>query len=910
MLSEDLISLVNSGGMVAFIGSGVSAQAGLPAWARLFGNVADRLGREGADVAAGRTAASNGDLPRAFGRLIAVTSRDAVVRAVGEELSAYETPGEFHRILVDWPFRFYVTTNYDGLLETAARAHMGAHAIGNSALEVRAMLPLDQGFIWHPHGSIGLPKEKSTLVLSDADYAEFYPKGRVADALEKIASTHRLLFIGFGFQDRALLSILDVVRQVTSADKPSYAFVPSTGTVERDRDTVDRFRLEYNVKVFKYDPEDEQHSGLAKLLRANSCFMRRRSIAVGERQQGAPEYDPVACSLLVHNRLLEDVGTAPTGEVEKALLRALVLSVLVAAAPLSRESLTETCDGLCGDVRSVLPTIDALVASGLVLDGPSGFTLSERGQAVVADSRSRLDHRRGAFLESVKARALAHDGALGGTVLSRLGEVVAGFFVSVCRHRGLGMAQSLLAEGGGAGELRATAMMQSLPRHLAECEAPGEVLAVVAAVRGILTEPRPAEVTYLGLLSQAYFGSQFLGTGEVRRVDLDHLASSCFVLDSNILISALAPGSKAGGLARRLIERLADIGASVVTTRLFLHETSSHWKWAERQVREAKDNPSALLQILTGVHGGGMSEVFEGYLVSRHNGAPGDFSAYLRSTLPEGSGRVTDRAIEAAVRAMRVTVLQPTECEGFSTGLRDDIGRKNTEITRVRVTRGTYTGDRQTQAEAEVAVLIRGLRTGDLRLSGSEPTHAYFISESPLMENMVDVGGRVTLRADGLWQWLLASRPFTEEAAQTLFQHLLHEFSVEGVEFIPSALIAQRFAGLFEASKQAVRQLTIEHRELATARLGPDPEAVAENLSVDDISVFAGGISRDAVAALQREVDAERRIKSSSRLTGAEKEELERFRARDRERKRKAKQRRRRIESGQHKGGRRRKRRR
>ena len=50
MISRTLIDLLNSGEAVSIVGSGISADAGIPTWDGLFNAVADELDRENHDT--------------------------------------------------------------------------------------------------------------------------------------------------------------------------------------------------------------------------------------------------------------------------------------------------------------------------------------------------------------------------------------------------------------------------------------------------------------------------------------------------------------------------------------------------------------------------------------------------------------------------------------------------------------------------------------------------------------------------------------------------------------------------------------------------------------------------------------------------------------------------------------------
>ena len=126
MLRTDLVDLVNSGAMWAFLGAGVSANAGLPPWRELVERILDSTG---SDVKA-RLLADTRYLKAFKGRTYEVclsrigafTGRAEPIRLVQENLVVQPGRDAFLlRLLADWPFAGYITTNYDLLMEDELR---------------------------------------------------------------------------------------------------------------------------------------------------------------------------------------------------------------------------------------------------------------------------------------------------------------------------------------------------------------------------------------------------------------------------------------------------------------------------------------------------------------------------------------------------------------------------------------------------------------------------------------------------------------------------------------------------------------------------------------------------------------------------------------------------------------------
>ena len=174
MISRQLIDLLNSGEAVSIVGSGVSADAGIPTWNSLFNSVADALDREKRDTQMARVTATEGKLPEAFDLLAGQTNKSDIHKQITALIEQVSTPGTHHFQLADWPFRFHVTTNYDHLIEDASSGRLVP--VGNRGSELRKVAGGGRSFVWHLHGGCRFSSDISHLVVTKSDYDDFYPR--------------------------------------------------------------------------------------------------------------------------------------------------------------------------------------------------------------------------------------------------------------------------------------------------------------------------------------------------------------------------------------------------------------------------------------------------------------------------------------------------------------------------------------------------------------------------------------------------------------------------------------------------------------------------------------------------------------------------------------------------------------
>ena len=84
--------------------------------------------------------------------------------------------------------------------------------------------------------------------------------------LKAIATTHRLVFVGFGFKDKDFTYVLKAVGRLAHSGRPSFAFIGYECEPTEAREHQDNFLENYNVEVIPYSKQDGNHAGLQRVL--------------------------------------------------------------------------------------------------------------------------------------------------------------------------------------------------------------------------------------------------------------------------------------------------------------------------------------------------------------------------------------------------------------------------------------------------------------------------------------------------------------------------------------------------------------------------------------------------------------------------------------------------------------------
>lgn len=184
-----LVKLIEQGLLVPFMGSGVSATAGLPSWGKLLELLAADLPDQ--------------PDPKGWFNELSALDQAHVVRGdrdktdFGKAVARHTTAHRYGLapiLLAALPTREAVTLNYDQLYEMASE----------DAGQPTAILPFDplkdsQRWLLKMHGCVSKPE---SIVLTRGDYIDFRSEGATASSLAKaILMTKHLLFAGFGLAD-------------------------------------------------------------------------------------------------------------------------------------------------------------------------------------------------------------------------------------------------------------------------------------------------------------------------------------------------------------------------------------------------------------------------------------------------------------------------------------------------------------------------------------------------------------------------------------------------------------------------------------------------------------------------------------------------------------------------------------
>ena len=889
MISRQLIDLINSGEAVSIVGSGISAEAGIPTWRDLFNSVADALDSENYNTQMARKTATKGKLPEAFDILAEQTDRPDIHERTAAQIKQVSTPGRYHSQLADWPFRFHVTTNYDHLIEEASSGRLVS--VGNRGSELHKVAGGSSGFVWHLHGGCRLSSDISQLVVTKSDYDDFYPNSNMVDRLKAITISHQCVFLGFGFSDEDFTYVIKAVGRLTHSGRPSFAFIGYDGYTDEAKQHQDRLRADYNVEVIPYFKRDGNHADLKRVLEGYAPFVVRHSISLGLPSQTPPTYDPVASSLSIQSSL--DIGTSATSaSLRKTLIGARIIAH-IRANPGGHDDGLEPIYSSGEPSRSeVLKCVATLRESGTVTSSPT-LDITPEYWAKTKAAEAQLDLSRDQFCSSLWVRVLERNPDLNESARKRVIDAGFAFLNELCRKRGLGVAQNLATSNADEASRRAVSLVQCIPDYLSICTARDEAFAVVHLVADILTKPTEAEAMFLGLLCQASFGQHLVGASEtLAKVDLDLISGTCYVLDASVLVRLLSEGNEAHEAMTNLIRDLVTRGATLTTTSLFLEETAEHARWAVDLIRRYGEHSQEVIDVLRG-QGGYRGNLFlSGFFLGSLPDI--NFTEYLGRMLGiDRSDYITSEVVADRLTSLGIQSLSFSDWAGFHQDYFAKREEVKEEIIRRRSDRGTFKHDRQAQAEAEVAIIVDGIRHGKLQPPGAETQDAFFLSRTRVVDQLPNLERRICLLPEGLAQWLWSSQATSQRHAELVFQQLLWELAEGGIEFVDRATLLRRFSGVIEAAETDIEVLISSRREYLVDKYGPNPADAFKDADPLDLPRLADEVQKEAITKMERSLKEakkrEREARAAGKISEKDRNELARLRENQKEKRRKNK---------------------
>ena len=228
-IPRELLQNIREGRCVPFLGAGISRPSGVADWDTLVRTVGLNL-----ESLFGRTIRSEEldllQVPFMYKKTLA--SSDSLRRIISDATGKGYAPNEYHILLSHMPFRTYLTTNWDELLETQLAnvyGPRGYNIVANQS-EVASWNEANAIQIVKLHGTVTQPE---SVVFGEDDYHQFYGSPSLLIDLTKVLfATRSILFLGFSMRDAYVKFLFQQVRNLLAASTPPHFIViPDDGSI-------------------------------------------------------------------------------------------------------------------------------------------------------------------------------------------------------------------------------------------------------------------------------------------------------------------------------------------------------------------------------------------------------------------------------------------------------------------------------------------------------------------------------------------------------------------------------------------------------------------------------------------------------------------------------------------------------
>jgi hypothetical protein len=255
-LPTDLVAAFSNQRAGIFVGAGASRDAKLPTWKSLLDELIEK---------AGATPGITKDSIADYQSLVADQTKHLVLASILKEELAQNfgkyiekrfadedlEPTAIDRALVDLPAQFFITTNYDRLVERAyAEKFSGKKTLNTFTYkqvgQAASGLFRNRPFILHAHGDAA--SEPDDVILTEKDYRLLIHNSTgYQSLLQTLFTTFTLLFVGTSLADMEVRLLLGFIHSSFHGKTPTHYALMSDN--ERNPSEIRAFFRDFNIEV-------------------------------------------------------------------------------------------------------------------------------------------------------------------------------------------------------------------------------------------------------------------------------------------------------------------------------------------------------------------------------------------------------------------------------------------------------------------------------------------------------------------------------------------------------------------------------------------------------------------------------------------------------------------------------------
>lgn len=887
VLDRELVRAINSGRCFALIGSGLSCEMGVPSWRQLSEIViAEIEAIERADVAEkSRALLSRKEYPRIFGLAEKVLGQDKLLAVVVASLAGDRREGLTYQYAASWPFFCYLTTNFDDhLIRSLKGLEIPFIVRRNSEDDMRTLRADSRNLVVKIHGDPSVPED---IVLTEAQYLDFqrgkarqYWRNKIMSVLNMVD----LVIIGYSASDPDFQDQLERAKGIASPNNPVFLFA-----ADLEPDQVRENYHRYNIRIIPYSNRDGTHRELRRLLQRYDPFIAKR----GSPTLGLDPVDESVASLSASMHLFTQLRLIDTGDIAiRQVYASLVVQFLSQISEKGDVNIDALRTALAAkmfatsdvDPAALHKALETLHSVGYISLSPDGtaVNLERAGRHAIATVKAERDLIRERFREACRLFLERDYPALEGESVRSVIDALQAGLVRAYEKRGMEIARSVFS-GDVVDVSDATDVLETINRACSMIPGDDQRRAFADLMIEVVLRPGEEMRQFLAAISQGYFAYHALGLEpRCSRERLEMAQGRQWLLDSSILLPILARDCLNHLYAKDLLGRMRNLGLRCLTTERLFDEVREHAWWAITNFAASPPDDPNLLQAAMAGPGYKQNLFLDGFVKwSLTQGDP-SFRLYLAECLGSDFEKDLGASIRSKVEEWGVEIMTFSQWPGFTQESWPERDAIVAEIEKLRTRYGTFRGESQCVAEAEVVLAC-------------EKDNAAFLSQSGVLNILPRTSPRMTMRPEAMYRFLsLFSSAPTD--VDLLYECMIQDFYSAGFDVVDKQVISQFV-------RPMVRQ--------ARMRLDQERKSYEEALGEKRFVEFRDGFERvpdeqkpfysmqfafyvAAEEARRREVAEARAlvVERTKGLTADERSELNRFRGKRDEKRRREKRKR------------------
>lgn len=872
MFDKHLVRKINGNRCFVFVGSGLSCELGYPSWHRLAELTFTELKNTNrvSDLSSHEEYLRTNKYPEFF-REVQLTldgDRIAMARLLKRLLvPCHQNNGILYDLISRWPFACYLTTSYDDEIERHLRKHHQNYTvIRNRPTDFHAWRDGSKGIIQKLHSDLDHPEE---MILTSLDYQRLYidDSGKYfRDSLCRVFATYDCLIIGHSLSDPDIDYVLKLSRMQRGPEHPIY-MIAADFTPAHEREYFEK----YNIVLIQYSNSDGTHSELKQLLRREDRFISSRAQApkqfITER---SGEQTKAAMGVFLYRRLL---GVQSSEYLSPLLLTGLAteksgntLIKTIHELPVLRDVVNNTYSYQ----EAINDCIEELLRQRFVTRDSHKIAITRSGRLRVEEyQRVRSAQSEGAYSDFLLCMERSHkkysEQEISSIDLSAARVLAERIIVSNFADRGSMIANKIFSDSSASPD-EMSDVFECITDHAKQIDNLESRLAFIDAVHEFLVEPSDQQRDYLTSVSQGYFLYHLLGhdprCGKARREVFER---TLWICDSSIILPKIAVGCSSNEFASELFGLMRDENAVLYTTSMLVSELWHNLKWAVDLVRSHGSDSIEFLRAVL-MKGSYRKNLFlDGYIRLSADDKVSNFEEYLRLVVPRG--RLSRATFKKHIESMGLRILETQRFDTVVNSSGDELKQTRIEIVRERQDRGTYRSLLQVDAEAEVSVLLRSLKSGVVSMPElKDAEHFYFVSHSRIIDAIFPSEPVTTWSPEALYRYLMTLPDRGTIRSDLLQQCMLEDYYFAGISFIDKRRYMQFFGSAIDTAKVSFeREVEKYVEDIEDLHIGSIRDAFTNTDELDKPFFVAQMGWRRAEEANRREEYTSQRLSEAER---------------------------------------------